>query len=97
LNESLYVSEEHVASIFRPEYTKQETSVKAGGTQVALLSTYFRAGFLFELFFNPEDLGDMFLRNTEVDIQRSTQLYIQEDRTHHNHRCEHLKSFRNYN
>jgi hypothetical protein len=29
----------------------------------ALLATWFHAGFLFGLFFNPEDGGDIFLRN----------------------------------
>jgi hypothetical protein len=28
-----------------------------------------------------------------VDIQRTTQRYIPEDRTLHNHRCENLKSY----
>jgi hypothetical protein len=37
------------------EYAKQEASVK----QVASCST----GFLLGLFFDPEDGGDMFLRN----------------------------------
>jgi hypothetical protein len=41
------VSEEHIASIFRIEYIEQGTSVKAGGKQI----------------FDPEDGGDMFLRN----------------------------------
>jgi hypothetical protein len=51
------VLEEHIASIFRvEEYAEQETSVKAGGEQSS-------AGFLLGLFFDPEDGGDMFLRN----------------------------------
>jgi hypothetical protein len=29
----------------------------------ALLATYFHVGFLLGLFFDPEDRGDMFLRN----------------------------------
>jgi hypothetical protein len=31
--------------------------------KLALLATYFHAGFLLGLFFDPEDGGDMFLRN----------------------------------
>jgi hypothetical protein len=42
---------EHVASMFRTEeYAEQEISVK-------------HAGFLFVLFFGPEDGNDMFRRN----------------------------------
>jgi hypothetical protein len=33
------------------------------GKPIALLATYFHAGFLRGLFFDPEDGGDMFLRN----------------------------------
>jgi hypothetical protein len=72
--------------------------MKAGGIQLALLSICFRAGILLDLYFDPEYLGDIFLRNTEADIQRTAQLYsyIPEDRTLHNHRCENLKFFTNY-
>jgi hypothetical protein len=45
-----YVSEEHITSIFRVE--EQETSVK----QVA-------STFLLGLFFDPEDGGEILLRN----------------------------------
>jgi hypothetical protein len=45
------VSEEHIASIFR---------VKKSGGKVF---TCFHAGILLSLFFDPEDGGDMFLRN----------------------------------
>jgi hypothetical protein len=51
------VSEEHIASNFRvEEKAEEETSVKAGSKQA-------HAGFLLGLFFDPEDVGDMFLRN----------------------------------
>jgi hypothetical protein len=30
---------------------------------IAQISTYFNAGFMLGLFFDPEDDGDMFLRN----------------------------------
>jgi hypothetical protein len=48
------VSEEHVAFIFRVEEADQETNVK----QVAN-----SGGLLLGLFFDPENKGDMFLRN----------------------------------
>jgi hypothetical protein len=52
------VLEEHVASIFRvDEKTEQEKRVKTGGKQS------FHTGSQFDLFFYPEDGGDMFLRN----------------------------------
>jgi hypothetical protein len=44
---SIDVSEEHIASIFRIEEA----------------STCFQAGFLHGLFFDPEDGGEIFLRN----------------------------------
>jgi hypothetical protein len=43
---------------------------------------------LLGLFFGPEDGGDMFF-----DFQRTTQLYIPEERTIHNHLCENLKFY----
>jgi hypothetical protein len=49
------------------------------------------SGFGLGLFFNPGDLGDMFLCNV-VDFQQTTWHYIPEDRTLHNHCCENLKS-----
>jgi hypothetical protein len=54
---STNLSEEYIASIFRIEKeAEKETSVKT-----ALLATCFHAGFLLDLFFYPEDGGDMFL------------------------------------
>jgi hypothetical protein len=35
------------------------------GKPIALLVTFFRAGFLLGLFLDPEDGGDMFLRNVD--------------------------------
>jgi hypothetical protein len=46
----------------------------------ALLSTCFQAGFLLDLFSDPEDEGDMF-SETFVDFQRTTRRYIPEDKT----------------
>jgi hypothetical protein len=46
--------EEHVTS-----FIKLKNKLK----QSAMLATCFHAGFLLDLFFDPEDLGDMFLRN----------------------------------
>jgi hypothetical protein len=59
-------------------------------TTKALLATCFHVGFLPGLFFGPEAGGDIFLRNV-VDFQQTTQHYIPEDNTLHNHRCENLK------
>jgi hypothetical protein len=41
------------------------------------------AGFLLGLFFDPEDGGDMFLRNVPVDIQWTIRRCILVDRTLH--------------
>jgi hypothetical protein len=35
----------------------------SGGNKQALLVIYFRAGFMLGLFFDPEDGGNIFLRN----------------------------------
>jgi hypothetical protein len=70
--QSIDVSEEHIAFIFRVEkYAKQDTSVKAGGKQ----SHLFQADILLCLFFNPEDEGDMFLRNVDWLSTDYTALY----------------------
>jgi hypothetical protein len=49
---STYVSEEHITSIFRDEEVKQES----------LIDVCFMSYFL-SLFFDPENVGEMFLRN----------------------------------
>jgi hypothetical protein len=52
-------SEEYIASIFRPEEKdKHKTSLK-----YSFSCWLLHAGFLLGLLFNPEDGGDMFLRN----------------------------------
>jgi hypothetical protein len=45
--------------------TTRQSQVQAmwPGTGLLLLATYFHAGFLLGLFFDPEDGGDMFIRN----------------------------------
>jgi hypothetical protein len=49
------------------------------------------AGFLLDIFLEPEDGGDMFLR-----IIGTTRRYIPEDGNFHNYRCENLKSYKRY-
>jgi hypothetical protein len=51
------------------------------------------AGFLLDSLFDPEDRGDMFLRNVGSFSTGYTTLYPR-DITIHNHRCENLKSYR---
>jgi hypothetical protein len=46
------VSEERIASIFRLEELAEQA-----------LATYFDAGFLLCLIFDPEDADDIFIRN----------------------------------
>jgi hypothetical protein len=48
---------------------------------------------LLGLFFDPEDGGDMFLRNKDW-LSTTKRRYIPEDGTLHNHRCENLKSYK---
>jgi hypothetical protein len=46
--------------------------------RAALLSTCFHAGFLFGLFFDPEDGGDIILRNV-CKLSKGYRSYIPED------------------
>jgi hypothetical protein len=66
----------HVASIFRIEEAKQETSVK----QVALCLPPAHAGFLLGLF-STLKIDAMCSSETSIDIQWTTRRYIPEDST----------------
>jgi hypothetical protein len=50
-----------------------------------------QAGYLRGLFFDPEDGGDIFLR--DVDRLQTDYIYIPKDRPLHNHKCENLESY----
>jgi hypothetical protein len=65
------------------------------GTQFILLATCLLAGSCWNYFFDPEDGGDMFLRNVG-STQQTTQRHTPEDDTLHNHSCENLKSYNKY-
>jgi hypothetical protein len=49
--------------------------------------------FLAELIFSTLKVEAIYSSETSVDTQRTTRLYIPEDGTLHNHRCENLKSY----
>jgi hypothetical protein len=51
-------------------------------------------GLLLGSFFDPEDTGNIFLRNDDR-LQTAIQFYVHEDRALHKHHCEDLKSYRN--
>jgi hypothetical protein len=53
---------------------------------------FLLARWFAELFFDPEDGGDMFLRKSGT-TQRTTRRHIPEEDTLQNHRCENLKSY----
>jgi hypothetical protein len=59
---------------------------------LALSATCFTMVFLLDLFFDPEDGGDIFFRNID-GFQRTTRFYAPEDRTLHNYSCENLKFY----
>jgi hypothetical protein len=74
------VSEEHIAFILGSKFKSSRISACKQLTRRK-----------FGLFFEPEDGGDMFLRNV-VDFRCTTRRYIPQDSTLHNHRCENLRS-----
>jgi hypothetical protein len=55
-------------------------------------SKQLNTGFLFGLFFDPEDGGDMFLRNVGYLSKDYMALYP-EDRNHRIHGCENLRYY----
>jgi hypothetical protein len=63
-----------------------------GGQQLA---TCLLADSCWNYFFEPEDWGDMFLRNVG-STQQTTRRHIPEDDTLHNHRCENLKFYKKF-
>jgi hypothetical protein len=66
-------SEEHIAVIIRvKEQDNQETSMKQ------------KTGNLRDLLFNPEDRGNMFLRNVGLSLNYTA--FLPEHRRFHNHR-----------
>jgi hypothetical protein len=69
------VSEEHIASIFRVVKI-----IWARNQRESRWQAKPETGFSFGLFFDPEDKGDMFLRNVG-DAQRTTRRYIPGDGT----------------
>jgi hypothetical protein len=65
--------------------------LKAGSRPVCLPPAYLLV--LAEIFFAPEDGGDMFFE-ASVASQQTTLRHIPEDDTLHNHRCKNLKSYK---
>jgi hypothetical protein len=51
---------------------KQARNQRESRWLVALLVTCFQAGFFLDLFFDPEDGGDMFLRGSHSVISQKT-------------------------
>jgi hypothetical protein len=60
---------------------------------MALPATRFQSGFFLGLFLDPENGGDMFLRNVGWLSADYTALYNKIVSILHNRRCENLKSY----
>jgi hypothetical protein len=50
---------------FERNISPPSSGSKNKASKQALLATYYHAGFLLGLFFDPENGGDMFLRNVD--------------------------------
>jgi hypothetical protein len=86
---STYVSEEHIASIFRvEEYAEQETSLKAKLCLPPALTLVSCSAYYSTL-----KMEAICSSEASVDFQRTTRCYIPEDSILYNHRCENLKSY----
>jgi hypothetical protein len=85
---STEVSEEHIASIFRVEELAEQAKL--------CLQPAFTLVSCSAYFFDPEDGGDIFLRNVGGHSTDYLLGYIPQDGTLHNHRCENLKSYKVY-
>jgi hypothetical protein len=60
--------------MFRRKISPPSSGSKKPSKKPALFATYFHAGFLLGLFFDPEDGGDMFLRSVMV-MQRGKRCF----------------------
>jgi hypothetical protein len=63
-------------------------------TVEAMLATTFTLISCLAYFFLFLKMEAICFFESSVDIQRTTQRYIAEDRTLHNHRCENLKYYK---
>jgi hypothetical protein len=57
--------DEYVASILRVKESVKQKNRHEAGNELSSVSYLLPAGFLFGLFFDPEDGGNMFLQNVD--------------------------------
>jgi hypothetical protein len=74
-------------------WSKNKQSRKPAWKELANKSFCFHAGFLLGLYFEPE-MEAIYSSERSVVLQRPTKLYIPEDKSLHNHRCDNLKSYK---
>jgi hypothetical protein len=79
------LSEEYIASIFRVEYAKQNSSVKGG----KLLTTAFT--LVYCSAYSTLKMEAVCFSKTSVEFQWTKRRWIAEDSSLHNHHCENLK------